>query len=210
MGASTGHWAAYHLPPGLPYIGRYLRGKKRMGTWSGLTKKIHIYLCLVAKAVNFFLFPLVSFPFNQNITALPRQFLLLLPPSLWVTCRLLFIFLPVIESVSCCLITSLCRLRSIAIDRYSPATFCLLLRDDFKQQLSIQSFCESDPALLVPSQATICTALRCAVKEKGQRFLAFCSPAYSPNPNLSLSFLPHDRDLYRPSISARTRHDRTF
>lgn len=131
-------------------------------------------------------------------------------PSLWVTCRLLFIFLPVIESVSCCLITSLCRLRSIAIDRYSPATFCLLLRDDFKQQLSIQSFCESDPALLIPSQATIFTALRCAVKEKGQRFLAFCSPAYSPNPNLSLSFLPHDRDLYRPSISARTRHDRTF
>lgn len=30
----------------------------------------------------------------QNITALPRQFL---PPYFWVTCRLLFIFLPVIE-----------------------------------------------------------------------------------------------------------------
>lgn len=178
-GASTGpgHWAAYHLPPGLPYVGTE---KKNGNLVRPNEKKIHIYLYLVAKAVNFFLFPLVSFPFNQKHhgTAAP------IPPpspSLWVTCRLLFIFLPVIESVSSCLITSLCRLRSIAIDRYSPATFCLLLRDDFKQQLSIQTFCESDPALLTPSQATICTALRCAVKEKVQRFLwHFALPLIRP------------------------------
>lgn len=54
-----------------------------------------------------------------------------------------------------------------------------------------------------------CSSLR-SQRKSTTLLLAFCSPAYSPNPNLSLSFLPHDRDLHRPSISARTRYNRTF
>lgn len=67
----------------------------------------------------------------QNITALPRQFL---PLRTWVTCRLLFIFLPVIESV---LVLLVCLFAgpglAIHRNRSPPPLLGLLLRDNIKQ-----------------------------------------------------------------------------
>lgn len=101
------------------------RQKKRAGK---LNKKNPILL-LVAKAANFFSSSLLLVSLSaQNITALPRQFL---PLRTWVTCRLLFIFLPVIESV---LVLLVCLFAgpglAIHRNRSPPPLLGLLLRDN--------------------------------------------------------------------------------
>lgn len=180
-------WALGCLPP-------TLRTEKKNGNLVRPNEKNPYLPMLVAKAVNFFLFPLVSFPFNQKHhgTAAPIP---PLSPSLWVTCRLLFIFLPVIESVSSCHTTSLFRLRSIAIDRYSPPLFvcCSATTSNNTSRSKPLRVGSSAPDPL-SSDYLYCSSLRS--QKSTTLLLAFCSPAYSPNPNLSLSFLPHDRDLH--------------